>query len=207
MGHILDFVPNHVGIMGADNAWWMDVLENGKASRFADFFDIDWSPPNPALADKLLVPALGDPLRHGPRARRAAAEIRAGAGLVRGVLLQPPLSHRSAHLPGGDRAGAGAFREPDRRPSRAREPERRVPQSAGSRIHRPDRGHRARPRRGDPQAAADGAVGREPRSARGHRSRRHGDQRLARQPFEFRRPSRSTGAPVLSPRLLASGGG
>ena len=61
MGHILDFVPNHVGIMGADNAWWMDVLENGKASRFADFFDIDWSPPNPALADKLLVPALGDP--------------------------------------------------------------------------------------------------------------------------------------------------
>ena len=60
MGHILDFVPNHVGIMGADNAWWMDVLENGKASRFADFFDIDWSPPNPALADKLLVPALGD---------------------------------------------------------------------------------------------------------------------------------------------------
>ena len=61
MGHILDFVPNHVGIMGADNAWWMDVLENGKASRFADFFDIDWSPPNPALANKLLVPALGDP--------------------------------------------------------------------------------------------------------------------------------------------------
>jgi len=52
MGHILDFVPNHVGIMGADNAWWMDVLENGKASRFAEFFDIDWSPPNPALADK-----------------------------------------------------------------------------------------------------------------------------------------------------------
>src|SRR6476620_6624217 len=55
MAHILDFVPNHVGIMGADNAWWMDVLENGKASRFADFFDIDWSPPNPGLADKLLV--------------------------------------------------------------------------------------------------------------------------------------------------------
>jgi (1->4)-alpha-D-glucan 1-alpha-D-glucosylmutase len=61
MGHILDFVPNHVGIMGADNAWWMDVLENGKASRYAEFFDIDWSPPNPALAGKLLVPALGEP--------------------------------------------------------------------------------------------------------------------------------------------------
>ena len=61
MGHIVDFVPNHVGIMGADNAWWMDLLENGKASRYADFFDIDWSPPNPALAGKLLDPALGEP--------------------------------------------------------------------------------------------------------------------------------------------------
>jgi (1->4)-alpha-D-glucan 1-alpha-D-glucosylmutase len=61
MGHIVDFVPNHVGVMGADNAWWMDVLENGKASRYAEFFDIDWSPPNPALAGKLLVPALGEP--------------------------------------------------------------------------------------------------------------------------------------------------
>jgi (1->4)-alpha-D-glucan 1-alpha-D-glucosylmutase len=61
MGHVLDFVPNHVGVMGADNAAWMDVLEHGRDSRFADFFDIDWSPPNPALAGKLLVPALGAP--------------------------------------------------------------------------------------------------------------------------------------------------
>ena len=30
--------------MGADNAWWLDVLENGPASRYADFFDIDWHP-------------------------------------------------------------------------------------------------------------------------------------------------------------------
>jgi (1->4)-alpha-D-glucan 1-alpha-D-glucosylmutase len=61
MGHILDFVPNHVGVMGADNAWWMDVLENGRASRYAEFFDIDWLPPNASLAGKLLVPALGGP--------------------------------------------------------------------------------------------------------------------------------------------------
>jgi (1->4)-alpha-D-glucan 1-alpha-D-glucosylmutase len=74
MGHILDFVPNHVGIMGADNAWWMDVLENGKASRFAEFFDIDWSPPNPALADKLLVPALGDP--YGTVLERGELQLR-----------------------------------------------------------------------------------------------------------------------------------
>ncbi|HUN71658.1 MAG TPA: malto-oligosyltrehalose synthase [Steroidobacteraceae bacterium] len=61
MGHILDIVPNHVGVMGSDNAWWMDVLENGQASIHADYFDIDWNPVNPALADKVLVPVLADP--------------------------------------------------------------------------------------------------------------------------------------------------
>jgi (1->4)-alpha-D-glucan 1-alpha-D-glucosylmutase len=60
MGQILDVVPNHVGIMGSDNAWWMDVLENGPASLYAAFFDIDWQPANPALANKLLVPVLGE---------------------------------------------------------------------------------------------------------------------------------------------------
>ncbi|MEO5764344.1 MAG: 4-alpha-glucanotransferase, partial [Casimicrobiaceae bacterium] len=32
MGHLCDVVPNHVGVMGADNRWWMDALENGPAS-------------------------------------------------------------------------------------------------------------------------------------------------------------------------------
>ena len=61
MAHILDVVPNHVGVMGSDNRWWMDVLENGQASVYADYFDIDWSPSSPALADKVLVPVLGEP--------------------------------------------------------------------------------------------------------------------------------------------------
>jgi (1->4)-alpha-D-glucan 1-alpha-D-glucosylmutase len=60
MGHILDIVPNHVGVMGCDNAWWMDVLENGEASIYADYFDIDWNPVSPELADKVLVPVLAD---------------------------------------------------------------------------------------------------------------------------------------------------
>ncbi|MDB5867614.1 MAG: hypothetical protein JWO70_5420, partial [Betaproteobacteria bacterium] len=60
MGHILDMVPNHMGVMGADNAWWLDVLENGQASAYADFFDIEWEPANPALAGRVLVPVLGD---------------------------------------------------------------------------------------------------------------------------------------------------
>jgi (1->4)-alpha-D-glucan 1-alpha-D-glucosylmutase len=60
MGHILDMVPNHMGVLGADNAWWLDVLENGPASTYADFFDIEWHPVNPALQNKVLIPVLGD---------------------------------------------------------------------------------------------------------------------------------------------------
>ena len=36
MGLILDVVPNHMGIAGGDNAWWKDVLENGRSSPYAD---------------------------------------------------------------------------------------------------------------------------------------------------------------------------
>src|SRR5205085_6704565 len=60
MGQILDVVPNHMGVMGADNAWWLDVLENGEASQYASFFDIDWQPLKDELQGKVLVPVLDD---------------------------------------------------------------------------------------------------------------------------------------------------
>jgi (1->4)-alpha-D-glucan 1-alpha-D-glucosylmutase len=60
MGQILDIVPNHMGVMGSDNAWWLDVLENGEASVYADFFDIDWEPLKDELQGKVLVPVLAD---------------------------------------------------------------------------------------------------------------------------------------------------
>lgn len=60
MGQILDIVPNHMGVMGSDNAWWLDMLENGQASQFADFFDIDWEPIKDELRGKILIPVLGD---------------------------------------------------------------------------------------------------------------------------------------------------
>ncbi|WP_077729299.1 malto-oligosyltrehalose synthase [Methylocaldum sp. 14B] len=61
MGQILDMVPNHMGVMGSDNIWWLDVLENGPASDHADFFDIDWSPVKDYLRGKVLLPTLGSP--------------------------------------------------------------------------------------------------------------------------------------------------
>lgn len=60
MGQILDIVPNHMGVMGSDNVWWLDVLENGEASDYADFFDIDWDPVKDELQGKVLIPVLGD---------------------------------------------------------------------------------------------------------------------------------------------------
>jgi (1->4)-alpha-D-glucan 1-alpha-D-glucosylmutase len=60
MGLILDIVPNHMGVMGSDNAWWLDVLENGQSSVYAGFFDIDWNPSKDELQGKVLVPALHD---------------------------------------------------------------------------------------------------------------------------------------------------
>lgn len=60
MGHVLDVVPNHMGIGASANAWWLDVLENGPSARFAPFFDIDWHPVKIELNEKVLLPFLGD---------------------------------------------------------------------------------------------------------------------------------------------------
>lgn len=60
MGLVLDIVPNHMGIGGRENAWWWDVLKNGRNSHFAEYFDIDWESPDPRLLGKVLLPVLGD---------------------------------------------------------------------------------------------------------------------------------------------------
>ena len=57
-GLLLDIVPNHMGV-GNDTKWWQDVLENGHASEYANYFDIDWDPLKPELKNKLLLPILG----------------------------------------------------------------------------------------------------------------------------------------------------
>lgn len=59
LGHMLDIVPNHMGV-GSDNVWWLDVLENGMASRYARYFDIDWQPIRESLHGKVLLPVLGN---------------------------------------------------------------------------------------------------------------------------------------------------
>ncbi|HEX7821872.1 MAG TPA: malto-oligosyltrehalose synthase [Sphingobium sp.] len=55
MGLIIDIVPNHMGVAGDENRWWMDVLEKGRDSPHAIVFDIDWGEP-------IVLPVLGSPL-------------------------------------------------------------------------------------------------------------------------------------------------
>ena len=61
LGLLLDVVPNHMGILGNENPWWNNVLENGQASPYAQYFDIDWAAPTrPENRGRVLLPFLGD---------------------------------------------------------------------------------------------------------------------------------------------------
>jgi len=58
LGWVQDIVPNHMAYDG-QNRMLMDVLENGEASPFFDFFDIDWQHPYESMRGKVLAPFLG----------------------------------------------------------------------------------------------------------------------------------------------------
>jgi (1->4)-alpha-D-glucan 1-alpha-D-glucosylmutase len=55
LGWVIDIVPNHAGVgVAAANPTWWDVLKNGRQSRYAGWYDIDWS------RGRLLIPVLAD---------------------------------------------------------------------------------------------------------------------------------------------------
>ena len=62
-----------------DNAWWLDVLENGPAAVHAAFFDIDWHPHKPELDNKVLLPILMSYYKFSPaeakKAEKAAQAV------------------------------------------------------------------------------------------------------------------------------------
>src|SRR5215203_3833640 len=59
IGWLQDIVPNHMAF-DSRNVWLKDVLEKGKQSRYALFFDINWD--SPVYDGKLMVPFLGSSL-------------------------------------------------------------------------------------------------------------------------------------------------
>jgi (1->4)-alpha-D-glucan 1-alpha-D-glucosylmutase len=79
MGVVLDVVPNHMAIggSGGGNRRWWDVLEHGRASPHAEFFDIDWGS---APDGRILVPILGSHYRNVLEAGELAVRRSAGGG-------------------------------------------------------------------------------------------------------------------------------
>jgi (1->4)-alpha-D-glucan 1-alpha-D-glucosylmutase len=89
MGLVPDLVPNHMGVLHADNAWWLDVLEKGRASPYARYFDIDWS------RGKLLLPVLGRHYGEALEAGELKLENKGGRWSVRYFGHRFPLNAKS----------------------------------------------------------------------------------------------------------------
>jgi (1->4)-alpha-D-glucan 1-alpha-D-glucosylmutase len=83
LGLILDIVPNHLAA-SVENPWWHDVLQYGRQSRYAGYFDNDWE-------RKLTLPILTGPIE---------AELADGAGkLVMGENGRAAFDYRGTQYP------------------------------------------------------------------------------------------------------------
>jgi (1->4)-alpha-D-glucan 1-alpha-D-glucosylmutase len=78
VGLVLDIVPNHMAA-SPENAWWLDVLTHGRASRYTSFFDIDWD--GAGREGKVLLPVLGEP--YGEALESGALRLILEAGALR----------------------------------------------------------------------------------------------------------------------------
>ncbi|TAM03487.1 MAG: malto-oligosyltrehalose synthase [Paraburkholderia sp.] len=88
MGIIVDIVPNHMGVGGAHNVWWRDILEWGRHSAYARHFDVDWHSPDPALRGKVLMPFLGG--QYGEELAAGRIELKFDASDARFVVTYGP---------------------------------------------------------------------------------------------------------------------
>lgn len=87
MGLVLDIVPNHMAAH-ADNRWWWDVLQHGRASPYAHWFDINWKAP--LAGGALQLPILDRPLDAAIEDGVLRVEQEAGVAVLR---------HHEARLP------------------------------------------------------------------------------------------------------------
>lgn len=80
LGQLLDIVPNHMGVLDAPNPWWDDVMEHGRASAYAGFFDIEWEPATDNLRGRVLLPMLGGQYGQVLEAGELRLDFDAGVG-------------------------------------------------------------------------------------------------------------------------------
>jgi (1->4)-alpha-D-glucan 1-alpha-D-glucosylmutase len=90
IGLLLDIVPNHMAA-GAENPWWMDFLENGATSPYADFFDT-------APGEKVVLPILGSPYPQAVRDSSIALSLDNYGFCIRCSDTRLPLEIKSCRL-------------------------------------------------------------------------------------------------------------
>ncbi len=98
LGQVLDIVPNHMATVPQNRYWW-DVLENGRSSRYATWFDIDWHSAEVKLQNKVLIPVLGDQYGRVLSANQIIAEHLDDRFQVRYMDNLYPLAPRSLAIP------------------------------------------------------------------------------------------------------------
>src|SRR5262249_26645869 len=104
LGQILDVVPNHVGVVGNENVWWNDVLENGLASPYAHYCDIAWyASPRPELQGKILLPVLAPPSARLLEPQHLRFAFAGGAFTVGSSAHRSPVAPQSSGITPGDR--------------------------------------------------------------------------------------------------------
>lgn len=90
---LIDVVPNHMATDAGANPYWRDVLEDGRQSPHAAWFDIDWEPPDADLRGRVMVPILAESLDATIDAGELTLARMHDGGLVAGVPgAQLPLS-------------------------------------------------------------------------------------------------------------------
>jgi (1->4)-alpha-D-glucan 1-alpha-D-glucosylmutase len=119
MGLLLDVVPNHMAASD-ENPWWMDLLENGPASVYSAYFDVDWHPPSRILDNRILLPVLGSLYADALKNQELQVLFRRGSFFVRhhdGLFPLAPksyamvLTHRQHVLEQKLRQDSAAFQE------------------------------------------------------------------------------------------------
>jgi (1->4)-alpha-D-glucan 1-alpha-D-glucosylmutase len=113
LGLIGDIVPNHVGT-GPENPLWWQLLSEGHAGPAGGVFDVDWEPPLPGAAGKVILPVLGEP--YGEVLAAGQLRVDGDAGELRYFDHRFPLSPASREAlerSGGPDAVHGQPGKPD----------------------------------------------------------------------------------------------
>ncbi|HUZ86885.1 MAG TPA: malto-oligosyltrehalose synthase [Candidatus Baltobacterales bacterium] len=103
---LMDIVPNHMASAGRANPWWWDILRNGRSSRYASYFDIDWEPAMSHVKGKVLLGVLGERYGRELEAGHLVLERQGSEVVVRYQDVEFPISNES--LEGVDLDAAGA---------------------------------------------------------------------------------------------------